>query len=188
MSKCFGRILPCYIPYSLPVLLSFCAPVALGRTPAQTSKVDVQLTHSGEICRDGFGPRGIPALLPKLKLIIRDRAHATRRITKRGWKADGYLHNLLQHVIFGKDSIVALIQYSSVFQAWFQESIARQQAVPVSGQRVKNMSLAKQRFDSSQKPLGRTCLFFEAIVGDRIVMSFFEGMDSELSVYLFPSW
>ena len=44
-------------------------------------------------------------VLPGLKLIIRDRPHATRRLTKRPWAADAFLDAVVKIVVLQQKSI-----------------------------------------------------------------------------------
>ena len=124
----------------------------------------------------------IPSL-PNLHLVLRDKAHAARRVTSRPWKADAYNQNVAFEFVWKRHSITNLIQHSHIFKSWFvvnETSVQRrlvQEAQHRAGQGVqaidnvpilscafKDLQLAKQRFDSTQKPMGRFCLSFEAIV------------------------
>ena len=118
----------------------------------------------GKILRDGFAKDEVPRLLDNLLLIVKDRPHATRRITKRGWMADPILNACLQVFIWQPKSMTNLIQYSSVFQSWFEQAIQAMERHPVKSARLKNLRFAKQRFESTQKPLGRLVLLWEVVV------------------------
>ena len=59
------------------------------------------------------------ALFPRLRLVIKDRAHGSRRLTSRGWGADEYIDGVLKTIVTGKGSIVRSIDASLVFTQWF---------------------------------------------------------------------
>jgi hypothetical protein len=116
--------------------------------------------------RDGFEPEALPQILPNLKVVLRDRAHATRRLAKRGWWADSYLKERLLLAVYARSSITSLIQNSATFQEWFANAVSslEQQPGSVVSERIRNLRLARQRFDSTQKPLGRFVLFMPAVL------------------------
>ena len=51
------------------------------------------------------------ASLPSLRLVIRDKPHAVRRLTSRGWRADPFLNEVQQRFVFGEKSPARLIQF-----------------------------------------------------------------------------
>jgi hypothetical protein len=125
--------------------------------------------------------------LPNLHLVLRDKAHAARRVTSRPWKADAYNQNVAFEFVWKRHSITNLIQHSHIFKSWFvTNELAVQRRLIQEAQRVqavqaiqgnqsidgvpilttvfKDLQLAKQLFDSTQKPMGRFCLSFEALV------------------------
>jgi hypothetical protein len=104
----------------------------------------------------------LPALT-NLKVIARDRAHAARRITKRPWTADGELNHVMKTCVLGNKSITNLIQYSHVFSNWFNQNMQRINYKVTDSTRVKDLSLAKQRFDSVATPTSRIVLLHEAL-------------------------
>jgi len=52
---------------------------------------------------------------PNLKAVIRDRAHASRRLMTRPWQADEKISAVLHELISGHNSIVQRIHHSSLF-------------------------------------------------------------------------
>lgn len=114
---------------------------------------------------------GMPAPLPNLRVLIRDKAHSTRHLLKRPWTADHVLRDTVEKLIFQKRTVVRLIQFSHIFKSWF---MANQQSVAATnvhdgqdgqgGRVVRDFSWAPQRFDSRSKPLIRFCLKFDAVV------------------------
>ena len=94
---------------------------------------------------------------PNLQFVIRDKTHGSKRLLSRGWGADAYLNKVMG--MFAKDrrSIAQTIQHSHVIRAKFQHYIKT--SFRVVHKVVSNMRSAKHRFESLQKPLGRTVLF-----------------------------
>ena len=59
------------------------------------------------------------AAFPNLRIIGRERAHASRRILSRPQKADDYLSEVADRFLWDKDSIAALVQHSrTVGDVW----------------------------------------------------------------------
>ena len=120
---------------------------------------------AGKLLRDGF--RHLQPALPSLKVVVRDRAHASRRIISRGWSADPYLKSVLDMLLHNRMSIVRIIENSVVWKARFQELIAREPSPPVVTNRTRGLDYAPHRFDSKAKPLARCCCFFSPAPRDR---------------------
>lgn len=100
--------------------------------------------------------------LPNLKVVVRDRPHATRRNVSRGWKADGVLHDILTRFVLGESSPVRLIQYSQQFKQWFAAHIRHLEpglSAVKAHDFLKDLGFAAHRFDSIQKPMSRIVLF-----------------------------
>lgn len=112
---------------------------------------------SAELLRHKLSSNG-EAFLPNLRMGLRDAAHASRRVIKRPSDADPVLREIMQSLFFGKDSIVAAVENSLLLKNRFEAHIARDSA-PTVKSRIRSLSLAKQRFDSTQKPLGRFVLY-----------------------------
>ena len=112
-----------------------------------------------ETTADLWGP-----ILPNLKLVTRDRAHAARRITLRPWKSDSRIKEVLDKVIFMKGSIVNKIKNSDFFKVWHQRNIGKVSKKIINSDRSAQLGYSKQRFDSTQRPLGRCVLEFEALI------------------------
>ena len=80
----------------------------------------------------------------------------------RAYKAVPFLRELMFVILWSKASIVCLIQHSDVLTVWFRNN--REKMTKVIGHAMRNMSFARQRYDSTQRPVGRTVLNFEAII------------------------
>ena len=98
--------------------------------------------------------------LPRLRLITRDKAHASRRLLQRTWTADTYISCLTSLVLYSKQSLAKLLQYSEQFQDRFVRY--QKDANPGRRAALQNLSFAKQRFDSATVPLGRLVLCMDA--------------------------
>ena len=72
------------------------------------------------------------------------------------------LKNVYDRYVTARHSMVNVIENSNIFKAKFQEFV--QQSTHSFGIHIKNLSLAKHRFDSTQKPVGRMVLFMDAVI------------------------
>ena len=61
------------------------------------------------------------ACTPNLHTIIRDKAHASRRILERPWACDCYLSFLGSSFLSASSSLAQLLEHSSDYRAWYQE-------------------------------------------------------------------
>ncbi|CAK0889058.1 unnamed protein product [Prorocentrum cordatum] len=104
---------------------------------------------------------GQEAFAPNLKFIIRDKAHASRRILQRPWACDAYLSFVASCLITESSSIAQLIQHSDDLRAIYTEC-SRKSSTKVVSSTFSNMRAAKRRFESMCTPLSRICLDWEA--------------------------
>ena len=105
--------------------------------------------------------------LPNLKLVVRDRPHAVRRVLTRGWKPCGFMENVSSCFVTSKSSPVNKIQHSHIFQNMFAVNIKNLDAdlkAVRSHPHIKDLSYAPHRFESTQQPLARIVLFFHAFI------------------------
>ena len=103
------------------------------------------------------------ALTPNLKFVIRDKAHASRRIISRPWAADDFLWDIINMMCKGKGSISRMLEHSPEIRRVFSDFV-KNSASQVVESSVTNMRAACHRFESFQKPLGRTCLHMHAVI------------------------
>jgi hypothetical protein len=111
--------------------------------------------------------------LPNLKMVIRDKAHATRRLSQRTFKVDKELDDILNIMLFKKKPhlttcIASMLRNSEPCAEVFQQE-AKKQCQPsgagsVPGGVVLNLSFAKHRFDSTAKPLGICVWNLDAVI------------------------
>ena len=66
----------------------------------------------------------VAKVLPCLRVVLRDKPHASRRLLSRLWKADPFLHQVHSLFVTEEKSPTKLIQYSEQFSAWFQKNIS----------------------------------------------------------------
>ena len=98
------------------------------------------------------------ALCPNLRFVIRDAAHASRRVYGRPAASDPVLRNLTYKFALGKTSMPQRIQHSRQFRKVLTKFIKAQPQHAQS--KVSNLRCAKHRLESVQKPTGRTCLYY----------------------------
>ena len=80
--------------------------------------------------------------------------------------------------IFGSDSLVALIENSPHLSKVFADYVKKMS--PAATARVKNLQCRKHRFNSLQKPLGRICLYLDAMISTCVWMCIHrKGQDAE---------
>ena len=103
------------------------------------------------------------AVLPNLRYVGKDRAHALRRCL-RPWDCDEYLSACKSCFVDGKHAITKAIQFSPVLKHWFVEANLRSNARTRITTRVADFAWAKQRYDGIAQPLGRVILFIESLL------------------------
>ena len=103
-------------------------------------------------------------MLPNLKKVAQDKPHGVRRVCSRAWAADQYLSDTADIMILAKGSITTLIQNSPTFKGWFQQHNEKLDHCPFQANRIRDLSFAKHRFNSTQKPFGRHVLMFKSVI------------------------
>ena len=103
------------------------------------------------------------ALTPNLKHVIRDKPHSSRRLVSRPFAADGFLGDVVTMMARGRDSMARLIHDSLEVKRIFGNFVDHR-ASPIVSSALKNMRAAGHRFESYQKPLGRTCLHLHNVI------------------------
>ena len=68
---------------------------------------------------------GADLLLPCLKLVVRDHAHAFRRVIQRPFKATDQLSALMTEHVLASYSPVRVIDGSFIFRQWFDDEVAK---------------------------------------------------------------
>ena len=115
---------------------------------------------------------GVPKL-PSLKMVIRDKAHATRRLTERSFRVDQDLNFIWETLINGHNSIARLLENSRSFKSLFADEVAKQRrcgsAATVQSS-ITELGFSKDRFDSKQKPLSRCVLNLDALISTALLI------------------
>lgn len=104
------------------------------------------------------------ALAPNQSIVTLDKAHASRRFLSRTFKCDDAMANALDKYIMSKNSIVSVIHNSLVFSQWFDDFVKALGPTECIGGAVSNLGMAKHRFNSLGKRLGRFVGKFWAVV------------------------
>ena len=103
------------------------------------------------------------AVTPNLLHIVRDKAHASRRLLSRPWQVDPVLKDVCNRTVRGRCSIARLVQNSGEVKRVFVKFAKAEQGQFLS-RRIQNFRAAGHRFESFQKPLGRTCLHIHSVM------------------------
>ncbi|CAE7665454.1 unnamed protein product [Symbiodinium necroappetens] len=98
-------------------------------------------------------------LLPNVRLIGRDAAHAATRLLKRPWSVIPCVRDVVVSTITSQDSVAQRIFHSNIFSDMLQKEIQKDAHLP----QVASLSAAKHRFASFSKPLGRIVLHIQAL-------------------------
>lgn len=111
-----------------------------------------------------LGPDELKDKLPGLIFITKDKAHASRLLLTRTFSKDPYLKGMLDVTLHSPGAIVKLIQYSPNVQEIFkdyQKSVDSAEGLDAA---IANFSFSAVRWDSTQKPLARAVLYFDALL------------------------
>ncbi|CAE7510513.1 unnamed protein product [Symbiodinium sp. KB8] len=101
------------------------------------------------------------AFMPNLTVIVRDKAHGSRRVLERPWLADDYLRSVADGLISQPSSFAQLIQHSDDLRRIYTECCEKSATRHVSTT-FQNLRAAKHRFESMTTPLSRVCLDWES--------------------------
>ena len=78
------------------------------------------------------------------------------RILSRPWAADIELAEVISKMAFGRESPAQMVQRSTHLRDWFRDMLP-------DGTRARNLKAAKHRFESFQRPLGRSIRHFRVL-------------------------
>lgn len=106
-------------------------------------------------------PDGSPPVTPNLKLIIRDKAHASRRLISRPWACDPYLNQVVTTIIMGSASIVQRIRNSTAISKMYADHVA---SMGGPFRKTRCLRAAKHRYETWNTPLGRVVMTIEAVI------------------------
>lgn len=118
---------------------------------------------SGEMMKSSSLASMPQTLTCNLRFVMRDKAHAARRILSRPWAADAFLKDVSNMFVRGRASMARLIQCSHevrrVFKRFVKQCCARSRRHITS-----NLRAAGHTFESFQKPLSRTCIHLHSCI------------------------
>lgn len=93
---------------------------------------------------------------------VKDKCHASRRITSITWQCDAYLARVTDVVVLGELAIAKKSKQSGIFKARFAHHVENQELSLKA--KVRDLSSAPHRFDSRSKPFGRAVLNWHALI------------------------
>ena len=117
---------------------------------------------SGEMMRSPVLSGLQMEVTPNLRFVLRDKPHASRRLTSRPWGADAVLNDIIVMLCRGRGSIARLVQNSMEVRRVFVGFVKTTKGAVKTV--VANMRAAGHRFESMQKPLGRSCFHIHACI------------------------
>ena len=114
---------------------------------------------------------GTAEKLPRLKMILRDKAHSVRRLTQRTFKVDPVLNGILDELVTGQRSIAEMLHLSEPCSKVFREELKRREKPSdAPGATVHDLSWAKHRFDGVAKPLGVCVWNLDAVISTSTII------------------
>ena len=103
------------------------------------------------------------AVTPNAKHVLPGKTHAPRRLSSRPYGADPYLKDILLMFATGRTSPARMVQHSMearrVFPGFVHTSAHREVKKAIT-----NLRAAGHRFESLQKPLGRSVLHLRSLI------------------------
>jgi hypothetical protein len=126
------------------------------------SKIEAVCVDSASNEIKSAGLMRTSGLAPNLKVIIRDRAHASRRLLSRPWKADPFLDEITETVVMDRSSICQRIQHSHDLRDMYAESVKTYVDGPFKNS--KGLGAAKHRYESWAKPFAMVVMTLPALI------------------------
>ena len=118
---------------------------------------------SAEMMRSSVLSPSQRTLTPNLRFVLRDKAHASRRVVSRPWAADPYVKDVANMFAHSRNSISRMVQNSPAISQVFHQYVVSARNKIVSSA-CANMRAAKHRFESHAKPMGRSCLHLHSCI------------------------
>ena len=119
---------------------------------------------AGEMLMSGTAAR---RLFPNLKILGREKAHASRRVLERPQKAEPFLEEVAAHFLWNKDSIGSLLEHIPVCKSVWQAASRESEDAAA----IKNLRFRRHRFDSQAEPLARIVLSFDGVLRAASILS-----------------
>ena len=96
----------------------------------------------------------------------------SHRLAKKPWLADPFLSATIVKLISGTTAITKLIADSDNVRTMFNERVRANDQSKSDCLRLKDLHHAKHRFQSTQRPLGRFVLTFDALLATAVENQF----------------
>ena len=132
--------------------------------------------------------RGLKKVFRGLQYVMKDKTHASRRIAKKPWATDSFLNELIETAVSGKESIVNLVGNSDDIRRIFNKHCKATEDAAIAGGRVKNLSYAKQRYDSLSTPLGRFVMWLKTLITTAVEVVAVRKGRPQARARFFPRW
>ena len=120
----------------------------------------------GHIAFDNMKRSGV---LPNIIVRHYDQAHGARRLTSRPWSADVFTQDVVDTIVFDRNSLTMILQNSPEFQKWLQSNLKHAES-DVDAEALAT-GIRKHRWDSTQLPLARAVLRHHAMVMTALQMA-----------------
>ena len=130
------------------------------------------------------GQEGV--LTPSLRWLLRDKPHSARRLLSRPWAADPYLKDVVMMCCRGRKSPARIIQCSGEVRRVFTRFVRGSAGAVLSS--VTNMRAAGHRYESFQKPIGRTCLHLHSTIRTALYLTLHRNDESAKSCKEWLVW
>ena len=127
-----------------------------------------ELTSAGDVAstEQCLREAGVEFMI-NLKHVLRDKAHASRRILSRPWKADPVLDAIVTLFVRGPKSISRIIQNSEDFRRWYEQHSSRSQRKKIISV-FRNLRAAMHRFESLITPISRIVIDIDALISTAV--------------------
>ena len=122
---------------------------------------------------------------------MRDKAHASRRVLTRPYKADEYLEDVYNMMLLNYDSVPAMIcNATGTLGKWFATNCERSAAGMVqSGRGTPSLGFKRHRHNSLHGPSVRMVVFFDALLATaQMIASNRRGEDAGKSAEQWLLW
>ena len=87
------------------------------------------------------------------------------RVVKRPWAADAVVNDIVERIVNSSSSITQRIEHSDVFSGIFSKYCQEMESgAAIHAKGIKNLRGQKNRFASFSKPLGRSCIYLDALI------------------------
>ena len=113
---------------------------------------------------------GMLCFLPNLLHILRDKAHAIRKLMTRPWTIDPTLENIMDLFVTGRGSLLNMIENSIELKMWLKDFSEKNKTKVISSV-FSSVRAASHRFESYLSPMVRFVMDFDAFLALAIKIS-----------------